>query len=61
MGKLQKLLLTVFLVVILIVIITTWGSIGSAVLTLALLLAGVYILLVKVMENRDPDDFDWNG
>ena len=54
-------LLRGFLLFILAVIILTWGSIGSAVLTLALLLSLVYLLVVKVLENRDPDDFDWEG
>ena len=52
MGKLQKTLL--FLLIIL-----TWGSIGSAILTLALLLALGYLLLNRFQETHDPDDFRW--
>ena len=59
MGKGQKLLLIGFLVLTLAVILLTWGSIGSAVLTLALLLALGYLLIQKIMANRDPDDFRW--
>lgn len=54
-------LLRGFLLFILAVIILTWGSIGSALLTLALLLSLGYLLVMKVLENRDPDDFDWEG
>lgn len=52
-------LLTGFLVLVVAVIILTWGSIGSAALTLALLLALGYLLIQKIMANRDPDDFRW--
>ena len=59
MGKGQKILLIGFLVLTLAVIIVTWGSVGSAILTLALLLALGYLLIQKIMANRDPDDFRW--
>lgn len=61
MGNFRKALLFIVLFVIVALIILTWGSIGSAVLTLALLLCVGFLLLHKVMENRDPDDFDWEG
>ena len=54
-------MLKFLLVLVVAVIVLTWGSIGSAVLTLALLLSLGYLLVVKVLENRDPDDFDWEG
>lgn len=59
MGKGQKILLIGFLVLTLAVIIVTWGSVGSAILTLALLLALGYLLIQEIMANRDPDDFRW--
>ena len=53
--------LIVFLVVIVAVILLTWGSIASAALTLGLLLGGIFIALKKSL-NRDPDDyFDMDG
>ncbi len=55
----RKLLLFLFIVIMLTVIITTWGSIGSIVMTLGLLIGLGAIALQKVMENRDPDDFKW--
>ena len=56
-----NILLGIFLAVVLAVIVLTWGSIGSAALTLGLLLAGIFIALKKSL-NRDPDDyFDMEG
>lgn len=52
----KNLLLSIFLAVILAVIILTWGSIGSAALTLGLLLGGIFTALKKSL-NRDPDDY----
>ena len=48
--------LIILLVIVVAVIILTWGSIGSAALTLGLLLAGIYLALKKSL-NRDPDDY----
>ena len=52
----KNLLLGIVLVIVLAVILLTWGSIGSAALTLGLLLAGIFIALKKSL-NRDPDDY----
>ena len=49
-------LLTGFLVLVVAVIILTWGSIGSAALTLGLLLGGIFLALKKSL-NRDVDDY----
>lgn len=57
MSRIQKILLFVVLFVILALIILTWGSIGSAILTLALLLAVGMILIQKFMDSHDPEDF----
>ena len=59
MRSTRTALLVIFLVLVLAVIILTWGSVGSAILTLALLLSLGYMLILKIMENRDPDDFRW--
>lgn len=59
MKSTRTALLVIFLVLVLAVIILTWGSVGSAILTLALLLSLAYMLVLKIMENRDPDDFRW--
>ena len=52
----KNILLGIFLAAILAVILLTWGSIGSAALTLGLLLAGIFIALKKSL-NRDPEDY----
>lgn len=57
MSTVRKVLLAVVLAIFLAVIILTWGSIGSVVLTLALLLATGIILLQKFMDTHNPDDF----
>ena len=45
-----------FLGLVLALIILTWGRIGSAALTLGLLLGGIFVALKKSL-NRDPDDY----
>ena len=52
----KNLLLGIVLAIVLAVILLTWGSSGSAALTLGLLLAGIFIALKKSL-NRDPDDY----
>ena len=52
----RKRLLALLLVFVLAVIILTWGSIGSAALTLGLILGGIFIALKKSL-NRDPEDY----
>ena len=59
MGKLQKPLLFILLFVIVAVILLTWGSIGSAVLTLALLIGIGALLLQRFTDTHDADDFRW--
>jgi len=59
MSSGRTILLGALLAAMLLVIILTWGSVGSAVLTLALLLTAGMLILKKVMDNRDPDDFRW--
>ena len=52
----RKILLGLFLAAVAAVIILTWGSIGSAALTLGLLLGGIFTALKKSL-NRDPEDY----
>lgn len=56
MSTTRKILLGIFLAGVLAVILLTWGSIGSAALTLALLLGVILIALQKTL-NRDPEDY----
>ena len=59
MSKTQKLLLVLLLAGMLAVILLTWGSVGSAIMTLALRVTAGYLLLTRFMETHDPDDFSW--
>lgn len=56
MGNGRKTILIALLVFVVALIIFTWGSIGSAALTLGLLLGGIFIALKKSL-NRDVDDY----
>ena len=47
----------VLLVLVLGIIVFTWGSIASAVLTIALLLAGGYVLWHHLVTDRGDDDY----
>lgn len=57
MSKRRKLLLGVVLALILAVILLTWGSIGSAILTLALIIAVGFLLLQWFLNTHDPEDY----
>lgn len=57
MGSTRKLLPGIFLTVVIAIIIFTWGSIGSAALTLGLILGGIFTALKKSL-NRD-NDYEW--
>ena len=61
MSTLRKILLAVLLIAMVTVILVTWGSIGSIMLTLGLLVSLGAILIRYIMDKRDPDDFDWEG
>ena len=61
MGSFQKALLFIVLFVIVALIILTWGSVGSGILTLALLIGIGFLLLKRFLETHDPDDLNWDG
>ena len=52
----KNLLLIGFLVLVIAVIILTWGSIASAALTLGLILGFIFLALKKSL-NRDVDEY----
>ena len=56
----RTILLVAVFAAMLAVILLTWGSVGSAILTLGLII-GVMFLALKKSLNRDPKDFDWEG
>lgn len=57
MGRLQKIFTVLVLVGMLAVILLTWGSIGSAVMTLGLLLSLGYLALKRFLDTHDPGDY----
>ena len=57
MSNVRKLLLGAFLVLILAVILLTWGSVGSGILVLSLIITGGYLLLRWFLDTHDPDDY----
>ena len=47
----------VLLILIIALIVIFWGSIASAALTMALLLAGIYVLWHRLVTDRGDDDY----
>lgn len=58
MGKTQKLLLVLLALVLTAVMFVTWGSIGSAMCAMCLLLMGAALLFRRFVLERDGDDFN---
>jgi len=57
MSKLQIILLTAITIALLVLVITTWGSVGSILCTFCLIIMGVALLYRKFVLERDEDDF----
>ena len=57
MDSKRKKALYVLLAVAVAIIILTWGSVGSAILALGLLISGLVIALKKSMDRQDDDYF----
>ncbi len=53
MGSLRKWILGLFLGGTVLVILLTWGSIGSAILTLALIMAGIFLALKRSLAEQE--------
>ena len=58
MSKGRKLLLAAFTLFLLVVIVLTWGSIGSAALVLCLFLMGASLLYQRFLINYEDNDYD---
>lgn len=56
MEKFRKLLLGLFLLGMLAVIVLTWGSIGSIVMTMGLLLSLGFLAVKRFTDTHDPSD-----
>ena len=59
MGKVQIILLILVAVVMLTVMILTWGSVGSIMCAFLLIIMVAAVLYRKLILDRDEDMFDW--
>ena len=57
MGKLQILLVALVALGLTVLMLTTWGSLGSAMCAFCLILLVSALLYRKFVLNRDDDDF----
>lgn len=57
MSTLQKVLVGLILTALTVLVIATWGSMGSIILLLCLIAAVSFLLLQKFLINRAPSDF----
>lgn len=57
MSPLRIVLLVILALVLLVVAILTWGSIGSITMIFCLILMGLSLLWQRFMTNRDEDYF----
>lgn len=57
MGNIQKLLLMAVALFLLVLAITTWGSMGSVLCVFCLIIMGVALLYRRFVLERDDDDF----
>ena len=61
MGRWQIILLILVTLGLLVLVLTTWGSVGSILCTFCLILMGVALAYRKFVLDRDDDTFDWDG
>ena len=57
MDRIRSILLVVLALVLLTLMVLTWGSLGSAVMALCLILMAASLLFQKFLTNRDTSDF----
>ena len=57
MDLVRRILLVLLALVLVVVTALTWGSIGSAVMALCLILMAASLLFQKFLTNRDTSDF----
>ena len=57
MELIRKILLVILALVLVTVMILTWGSVGSAVMGLCLITLAASLLFQKFLTNRDTGDF----
>ena len=59
MGKVQIILLALVALGLLVLMLTTWGSLGSILCAFLLIIMVVAVLYRKFVLERDEDLFDW--
>ena len=59
MGKGQIILLSLVALGLLVLMLTTWGSVGSILCAFLLILMVAAVLYRKFVLERDEDMFDW--
>ena len=57
MSKWQIILLVLLALGLLLLMITTWGSVGSAMCAMCLIIMGAALLYRKFVLDRDSDDY----
>ena len=57
MDRIRSILLVVLALVLLTLMVLTWGSLGSAVMGLCLITLAASLLFQKFLTNRDAGDF----
>ena len=58
MGKFRTAALVLFALGMVILMIATWGSIGSAVMAMGLITMGAALLYQRFLNREDPDQWD---
>ena len=59
MGKIQIILLALLAVGITVLMVATWGSVGSILCAFLLIIMVAAVLYRKLVLERDEDMFDW--
>lgn len=59
MGKIQIILLALLAVGITVLMVATWGSVGSILCAFLLIIMVAAVLYRKLILERDEDMFDW--
>ena len=59
MGKMQIILLALLAVGITVLMVATWGSVGSILCAFLLIIMVAAVLYRKLILERDEDMFDW--
>lgn len=59
MSQFQKILLAAVALVLIVVMVLTWGSLGSILTVFCLITMGSALLFQRFVTNRDEDPFRW--